>query len=302
MAPSQSSLPICTAGRISWNRASWDSFGWDFLNRMPHLSLKWLHSQKNCQSSGGSVSLSWHWPRVPSCNALSITRIKTRSDCWAWHQSSMVIQVTCMDLSLTASRTHRFLLYALMGLMGPSMSGNLLYGLHCHCSDLEVSAQGIRHAPWPGHPWYRASACWYWSSLPYNTIENCNWLSWPPISDLHSIQLGYCQDIGQGDCYLYRHQRSIHKGIHGLSSPQLISGWETPVCGQDIEIRPSSSSYWCRRWQHPYHPHESGRGQPPSQTHKHWYGVLKAWWNLHGLEYVPCCTGTPGHQRTVDTS
>ena len=33
-----------------------------------------------------------------------------------------------------------------------ALDGSLLHGSHCHCSDLEVGAQGIRHALWLGHP------------------------------------------------------------------------------------------------------------------------------------------------------
>ena len=86
-------VSLCAASRTSWNRASWDSLGSIFLYRMLHLRLRWLHFQRNCQSSGGAVSLSWCWPRVPSCS-LIITRPKTRSACRAWYQSSMVMQVT----------------------------------------------------------------------------------------------------------------------------------------------------------------------------------------------------------------
>ena len=80
----------CVAGRTSWSRASWDSLGRNFLYRMLSLSLRWLHSLQNCWSSEGSVILSRHWPRVPS-HSLAITRSKTRSDCWACCQSSMVM-------------------------------------------------------------------------------------------------------------------------------------------------------------------------------------------------------------------
>ena len=59
-----------------------------------HLSLRWLHSQRNYWSLGGLVSLSRHWPRVLSC-ILVITRPRTGSTHWAWCQLSKVMQVTC---------------------------------------------------------------------------------------------------------------------------------------------------------------------------------------------------------------
>ena len=65
---------LCAASKTRCNR----TLGRVFLYRMPHLSLRWLHSQMYCQSSRGSVCLSWHWPRVLSCN-LAITRLKTGS-------------------------------------------------------------------------------------------------------------------------------------------------------------------------------------------------------------------------------
>ena len=110
-------VSLCAAGRTKWNRAFWDSLGRVILYRMPQLSLRWLHSQRNCQSSGGSVGLSWHMPRVPYCSLL-ITRLKTGSGHWAWCQSSMVKQVTSR-LSSTESTICRLQLHALMGLVGP---------------------------------------------------------------------------------------------------------------------------------------------------------------------------------------
>ena len=103
-------VSLCIAGRTSWNRASWDSFGRIFLHRMSHLSLRWLHLQRNCWSSGGLVSLSLHWPRLPSYS-LAITRPKAGSTSQAWCLSSMVMQVTCRP-SPTGSRTCRSQLYA----------------------------------------------------------------------------------------------------------------------------------------------------------------------------------------------
>ena len=109
----------------------------------------------------------------------------------------------------------------------------------------------------------------YWSSQPYNTIESCNWPSWPPISDSLYLPWPSPGHRSRGYC-LCRHQRSIHKGIHGISQPLAIWGWETPICGHSNEIWPLSNSYWHRQWQHSYHHHKSGKGQPPNQTCKVW--------------------------------
>ena len=43
-----------------------------FYNRMPYLSLRWLHSQRSCQSSGLDwQSLSEHWPRSSPASSQS---------------------------------------------------------------------------------------------------------------------------------------------------------------------------------------------------------------------------------------
>ena len=107
----------CMAGKINWNRASWASFGRVFLYRMPYLSLRWLHSWRNCQSSGGLVSFNGLWPRVPSVS-LQSQGPGPGSACWAWCQSSLVMQETC-GLSPTGSRACRLQLYASVGLVGP---------------------------------------------------------------------------------------------------------------------------------------------------------------------------------------
>ena len=109
---------LCVAGKTNWKRVSSDSLGLAYLYRMPHLSKRWFHSSRNRLNSGGSVNLDCHHPRVPSCS-LEMTRLRVGSACWAWCQSSKVIQVTCW-LSWTTSRTCRSQMQASMGLVGPS--------------------------------------------------------------------------------------------------------------------------------------------------------------------------------------
>ena len=88
-----------------------------FLYRMPCLSLRWLHCQRSCWSSGGSVGLNGHWPRVPSC-ILTITWPRAGSAPWACWQSSVVMQATCGQ-SPMGSRMCRLQLCTSVGLVGP---------------------------------------------------------------------------------------------------------------------------------------------------------------------------------------
>ena len=106
VAPSRGSLPMHAVGRTSWNRASWDSFGRVFLYRMLQHQFEVVTLVKELSEfRRDQIGLSWHWPRAPFCS-LTITGPKTRSAHWAWHQSSMVMQVTCR-LCPTGSRMHR---------------------------------------------------------------------------------------------------------------------------------------------------------------------------------------------------
>ena len=66
---------------------------------------------------GGSITLIWPFPSVPSCS-LAMTRLRTGSACWAWCQSCKVIHMTCW-LSWTSSRMCRLQVWPSMGLMGP---------------------------------------------------------------------------------------------------------------------------------------------------------------------------------------
>ena len=93
-------------------------------------------------SSGGSVSLSWHWPRVLS-SRLTITRPRTGSAHCAWCQLCIVMQVT---FGLLGPGKHRLQLYASVGLCG-ALKGGLLLRSHCCCSDLEMGVWGIGHEP-----------------------------------------------------------------------------------------------------------------------------------------------------------
>ena len=75
---------------------------WLFLYRIPWLSKRWFHSHSNWLTSGGSIFLDCYLPKVPS-QSLEMTKHRVGSACWAWCQSSKVIQATC-QLSWTASR------------------------------------------------------------------------------------------------------------------------------------------------------------------------------------------------------
>ena len=152
-----------------------------------------------------------------------------------------------------------------------TFEGSPLHGWYCCCSDLNVCIWSIRHAPQPGHS-LTGHPYQYWSSLPCNTTENCSWPDWPPINNLQHPAWPWSRHWS-GDCCLCRCQKSIHRGIHGISWLQPNWGWEIPAYGQGSEIQPLSDSYLHRQWQHLYHHCESGRAQPPNQTPKHQYGV-----------------------------
>ena len=107
-----------------------------------------------------------------------MTRPKTWSSHWTWCQSSVVMQVTCW-LSSTEPR-HAHCCYRLW-LDQWSLWELPPAGSNCHCSDLNVcltyQACTLARTLSTEHPH------WYWSSLPYNTTESCNWPSWPPSGD-----------------------------------------------------------------------------------------------------------------------
>ena len=93
---------LCAAGKTSWKRVSSDFLGLDFLYRIPCLHKRWFHSYRNWLTLGGSICLDCCLPKVP-CHSLEMTKLRVGSTCWAWHQSSKVIQMTCW-LSWTVSR------------------------------------------------------------------------------------------------------------------------------------------------------------------------------------------------------
>ena len=108
---------LCIAGKTSWKRVSSDSLGLVLLYKTPVFNWRWLPSHMNWLHSGGSVCFDYYHPRVLS-HCLVMTKLRVGSICWAWCQSSMVMQVTCW-LSCTESRTCRLQLYASMGLVEP---------------------------------------------------------------------------------------------------------------------------------------------------------------------------------------
>ena len=125
-------------------------FGWDFLYRMPYPSLRWLCSQRKCQSAGELVSFNGLCPRVPS-GILAFIRPRTRSAYWTcdnhlwscrwpdlwtipyWVQD-MQVAVVCLN---GADRTFK---------------DRLLYSSHYHCSDLVMYAWTVGHTSRPRCP------------------------------------------------------------------------------------------------------------------------------------------------------
>ena len=170
---------LCAAGKTSQKRVSPGSLHLALQYRTCFHSGWWFHSHMNWLNSGGSVSLGCCHSRVPSCSQ-EMTKLRVVSTCWAWCQSSKVMQVICW-LSCTKSRMCRSQLYASLGLWG-------LQGQHL--------AQLTLLQLWPGGGYLSCQACTpartpsirhlhqYWSSQLSRTTRNCSWLSWPPISDL----------------------------------------------------------------------------------------------------------------------
>ena len=77
-----------------------------------------------------------------------------------------------------------------------AFQGSFLHSSHCHCSDLQVSDQGVGCAPWPGHP---LQGIHIDIGLPCPIVQLkvvIGQAGHPSVT--HSIQLGHCQDIGQG--------------------------------------------------------------------------------------------------------
>ena len=105
---------LCAPGKTSWKRVSSDSLGLALLYRTPFHSRRWFHSHKNWLNLGGSVCLDCCHPRVLSYT-LEITKLSVGSACWAWCESTKVIQVTCW-LSFTEPRMCRLQLYVSVAL------------------------------------------------------------------------------------------------------------------------------------------------------------------------------------------
>ena len=141
--------PLCIAGKTSWKRVSSDSLGLALQYRMPFLSRRWFHSYKNWLNLGGSVCLDCHHPRVPS-HSLEMTKLRVGSVCWAWCQSSKVIQATCW-LPCTCIQNMQITTVCLYGTY-EAFEGTLMHSSHCCSCNLEVSTWVVRHTSWLGHP------------------------------------------------------------------------------------------------------------------------------------------------------
>ena len=232
---------------------------------MPCLSLRWLHSLRNCHSSEDQLS----WVGIGSeFHPVALQWQDSRPDLHTKPAASHLSHASDLHTVLYWIQDAQIIAIGFNWVHGAFKSG-LLYGPYCCHSDLDVCVCSIRHTPFTGHPH------WYWSSPPYNTAESCSWPSWLPSSDLqHPARLW--SRHRSGDCCLYRNQRLIHRGIHEISQLQPIWGQEIPIYGQCSEIQPLSDSYWCRQWQHPYHHCESGRAQPKPNPQA-------SVWSLNGL-------------------
>ena len=178
-------VSLCTAGKSSWNRAPSDSLGRVFLYRMPCLSLRWLCSHRYCHSLGGSVCLSWHWLRVPSCS-LTMTRLKT-----------MICSLNLMPVIYGQASDLQTVLYWFQDMQITAMGfdwacrafkSSLLHSSYCCCSDLDV---GVKYPTCtPARTLSTEHPHQYWSSMPYNTTENVVGQAGHPLVTC-SIHLGH---------------------------------------------------------------------------------------------------------------
>ena len=161
-----------------------DSFGRIFLCRMPHLSLRWLCSQRNCWSSGRLVCFSGHWLRVPFLHPhnheaqnrvcpLGLVPIISdhTGDLWSVSYQVQDMQVTAICFSGS----------------GWAFEASLLQGLYWHCSDSVVCAQSIGHTSRSRHP--QQGICIH-VSLPCPVVQfkTVTGKANPP-SVTHSVQL-----------------------------------------------------------------------------------------------------------------
>ena len=142
---------LCTAGKTSWKRVSYDSLGLALLYRTPFCSRRWLHSHKSRLNSGGPICSYCHYSSV-QCDSLEMTKLRVASTCWAQCQSSMVIQVTCWYSCTGKVQDVQIATVCLYGAC-EAFEGSFLHNLHCCSCDLEVNTWVVRHAPQPEHPW-----------------------------------------------------------------------------------------------------------------------------------------------------
>ena len=115
----------------NWNRASWDSLGQDLPIQNVPLNLRWWHSQRNCQSSGGSVGelASTQDSIMHPCDHKAQDRVclvglmplisSHTGDLWAILYQVQDVQVTTICLNGV-------------------FEGGLLHSTHCYCSDSVV--------------------------------------------------------------------------------------------------------------------------------------------------------------------
>ena len=111
-----------------------NSFSRIFLYRMPHLSLRWLHSQRNCQSLERLVGLNGLWSRDCPLGLMPIISGHA-GNLWSISYQVQNMQVAAICLSGA----------------GGAFKGSFLQGLHCHFSDLVVHGQSFGHTPGPRH-------------------------------------------------------------------------------------------------------------------------------------------------------
>ena len=146
--------------------------------------------QKRTVKAQEDVSLSWHWPRVPSCS-LAITRLDLTAELGASHLWSCKWPADCPSPSPGCADCSYMLWGGSLGLWGwpPAWLVLPLQWPGCEC----LRHWGCTLARTPSTRYL----CQYWSSCPIIQLKIVIGQAGHPLVT-HSIHLGHCQDIGKG--------------------------------------------------------------------------------------------------------
>ena len=235
VASLQGGLPMCIAGKTSWNRTPSDSLGRVFLHRTPLPQFEVVAFPQVLLQFGKNQSV---WAGV--CSefhpvALHIDKIQdwicslSLTPVIYGHASDLL---DCPPLNLGCAN-HCYRLQS--GSQKPSRATFCMTDTAAAVTLMWVS-QSIWHAPQPGHS---QQGIHIDIGLPFPIIQLkivVGQAGHPSVTC--SIQLGLWLIHRSGNCCLYRHQKLICRGTHEISQLQPIWGQEIPNCGQGSEIWP----------------------------------------------------------------